>query len=210
MKLKHNVVFILFFLLTFNNTIFAQFSVGIQGGLNSAILYLSNKAPEGTLYYREGFVVGTIINYEYDDMLNMRSEPRYIQKGERATLNLPGYKTDSKIYFNYIELPIYIVAEFTNTQLKPFLLGGINFGYLISAKSESIINNEEYTFDIKSDYENIDIAIDLGMGIKYELDKTTSFLLSARYSYGIFDITGRDGTVSTRGIQILFGILYKL
>jgi hypothetical protein len=143
-------------------------------------------------------------------MFSVQSEPRYIQKGERVKIDYPFFKTDSKIYFDYIEIPIYFVTEFTGTQFRPFALGGINVGYLINAKAESIINGEENTFDIKSDYKKLDIAVDLGIGLKYKISPVTCLLLSTRYSYGIYDFSKRDGSVNTRGIQILFGILYEL
>lgn len=210
MYAKLKIVLIILFSPLFVNSLTAQISIGIQGGLNSAILNLSNKAPEAKLSYNNGFVIGTIINYEINKTFSLQSEPRYIQKGERAQLDLGNIKIDTKIYYDYLELPIYFVTEFTESQFRPFALAGINLGYLLKVKAESIFNGKEETFDITDDYKKLDIAIDLGMGLKYEVTASTCLLLNARYSYGIYDISKMEGSVNTRGIQILLGLLYKL
>ncbi len=207
---KCKIVLLILFSTLFTNSLTAQISIGIQGGLNSAILNLSNKAPEATLSYNNGFVFGTIINYEINKIFSLQSEPRYIQKGERAQLDLSNFKTDTKIYYDYLELPIYFVTEFTESQFRPFVLAGINMGYLLKVKAESIYNGKEETFEITDDFKKIDIAIELGAGVKYELTASTSLLLNARYSHGIYDISKMEGSVNTRGIQLLLGLLYKL
>lgn len=207
---KSKIILLILFATLFTNSLTAQVSIGIQGGLNSAILNLSNKAPEATLSYNSGFVFGTIINYEINKIFSLQSEFRYIQKGERAQLDLGSIKTDTKIYYDYLELPIYFVTEFTESQFRPFALAGINMGYLLKVKAESLYNGKAETFEITDDFKNIDIAIDLGAGLKYELTSSTSLLLNARYSYGIYDISKNEGSVNTRGIQLLFGLLYKL
>lgn len=210
MRGKCKIVLLTLFYSLFVNLLTAQISVGIQGGLNSAILNLSNKAPEATLSYTNGFVFGAIINYEIIKIFSLQSEPRYIQKGERAQLDLGNIKTDTKVYHDYLELPIYFVTEFTKAQFSPFALAGINMGYLLKAKAESIYNGKEETFDITDDYKKLDIAIDLGAGLKYELSASTSLLLNTRYSYGIYDISPNEGVVNTRGFQLLIGFLHKL
>lgn len=198
------------FFIVFVDSLTAQISIGIQGGLNSAILKLSNKAPEAELSYNDVLVLGTIINYEINKMFSLQSEPRFIQKGQRVKFDMSDLKADSKIFFNYLELPIYFVTEFTESQLRPFVLGGINLGYLLKVKAKSNYNGNEMIFDITDDYKKIDIAVDLGIGLKYEITSTADLLLNTRYSYGIYDISKLDGSINTRGIQILIGLLYKL
>lgn len=207
---RSRIVLLILFSTLFANSLSAQISIGIQGGLNSAILNLSNKAPEATLSYNNGFVFGTIINYKINKIFSLQSEPRYIQKGERAKLDLGNIKTDSKIHYNYLELPIYCVTEFTESQLIPFALAGINLGYLLNVKAESIFMGKEGTYDVTDDYKMLDIAVDFGVGLKYKVTVSTSLLLNARYSYGIYDISKSEGSVNTRGIQLLLGLLYKL
>ncbi len=210
MRTKCKIVLLILISALFANSLTAQISIGIQGGLNSAILNVSNTAPEATFSYNNGFVFGTIINYEINNLFSMQSEPRYIQKGERTQLDLGNIKTDTKLYYNYLELPIYFVTEFTKSRFRPFALAGINLGYLLKVQAESIFNGKEENFDLTEDYKKLDVAIDLGVGLKYEATASTSFLLNARYSYGIYDISKNEGSVNTRGIQLLLGLLYKL
>ncbi len=208
----HKLKLVLFILLytIFINSVNAQISLGVQVGLNSAILELSNKAPEAKLSYNNGYLFGTIVNYEITKMFSLQVEPRYVQKGQRTRLDLGNIKTDTKLFYNYLELPIYLVAEFTESQFRPFILGGINMGYLLNVKAESNFNGKEETFDITDDYKKMDVAVDLGIGAKYLILQNTCILLSARYSHGIYNISTYGGTVNTRGIQLLIGVLYKL
>ena len=204
------VVLVIFLSVIFTKSINAQISIGVQGGFNSAILELSNKAPEAKLSYNNGYVLGAIINYEITKVFSLQVEPRFIQKGERAKLDVGYLKVDNKLFYNYLELPIYFVAEFTELQLRPFILGGINIAYLLKVKAETNNNGKEETFDITEDFKKHDLAVDLGMGIKYKATSSSSFLFSIRYSYGVYDISKNEGTIKTRGFQILLGYLYNL
>ncbi len=210
MYLKSKIIFVTFFFASSTNILQAQLSTGAQGGLNSALLVLSNKAPEAVLSYNNGFVLGTIINYKLNDYLSIQFEPRFIQKGGRTRLDLGNIKTDSKLFYNYLEIPIYVVTELTESRLEPFVLGGLNIGYLLKVKAESIFNGKEETFDLTDDFKKMDIALEVGAGLKYKIDPSASLLINVRYSYGIYNISKTEGSVNTRGIQFLLGMLFDL
>ena len=210
MYLKSKIIFVTFFFASSTNILQAQLSIGAQGGLNSALLVLSNKAPEAKLSFNNGFVFGTIFNYELNKSFSLQSEPRFIQKGERAQLHLGSINTDTKLYYNYLELPIYLVTTLAESQFEPFLLGGVNVGYLVKVKAESVFNGKEETFDLTDDFKKMDITFDVGAGLKYNIDQSTSLLMNVRYSYGIYNISKTEGSVNTRGIQFLLGMLFDL
>jgi len=191
-------------------TVNAQFSIGIQGGLNSGRLDADNLVDGAKVSYKNGLTIGGIVNYQITDMFSLQTEPRYIQKGERVEYSVGSFDADNKIYFNYMELPIYLITEFDVSEFSPMLIGGVNLGYLLNTDVETNINGEEENFDITDDYNNIDLSIEFGVGLKYKMNNVTNLLLNVRYSHGIYDISKMDGLVITRGIQLLLGILYKL
>lgn len=207
---KSKNILLVVFSIIFINSLTAQISIGVQGGLNSAIFKLSNLDPNAKISYNNGIILGSIVNYELNNSFSLQMEPRYIQKGQIGKLKDFAPLEEAELDFHYLEFPIYLVAELSESQLSPFILGGINLGYLIKAKADIVAYGKEETYDITSDYKKFDFAIDLGAGLKYKLDTNTSLLMNVRYSYGIYNLSNMDGSVNTRGIQILLGALYKL
>jgi hypothetical protein len=108
-------------------------------------------------------------------------------------------------HFNYLEIPIYTVVELPDLYISPFMLAGINMGYLLKATSKYYFYNDDFT----EFYNRINFAIDVGLGIKYSFYKNICLQLSGRYSYGIRHIDKNSYDRHTRGIQILLGVLYS-
>ena len=79
-------------------------------------------------------------------------------------------------------MPLFIVLEFTDSKFRPQLLGGINLGYLLSANVEAMVNGNQENYDAKPDYNDIDLALDFGLGMDYNMNQFTNLLLSVRYS----------------------------
>lgn len=206
LKLKVVLLIIVFTLLT--EVSIAQLSVGIQGGWNSAIFNIKYKAEDVTLSYRTGFVIGAVVNYKLNNILSFQLEPRYIQKGEKTEFADLAWKND--ILNEYLELPLLFEVQYPDYSIKPFVLAGINYGVLLNNKVISVLDGNESTFNTKTDYNKTDFALDLGGGVKYELLPGINLVLSGRYSIGISDITKLGGSVNTRGVQALAGVLYSL
>ena len=210
MEIRISTLTILIFLIFSFSQINAQLSIGIQGGLNSAIFHISDKSEDASLSYKNGIILGSLVNYRLNNMFSLQFEPRYTQKGEKVKV-IRSFRSEGTAYFNYLEAPIFLVIDFTESNFRPQFFGGVNFGYLLSADVESIVNGKEENYDIKSDYNDIDIAIDFGLGGKLKINKLTEMLVSIRYSFGVYDISDVfDGNTTNRGIQILLGVLYKI
>ena len=113
-------------------------------------------------------------------------------------------------YLDYIEIPIYALVEIPGCLIKPFLLFGVNTGYLLKASATYNDLGSTSPVNTLEEYKRINVALDGGAGVKYALDKNVSLLLSGQYSYGIYNIRALFSEQNTREIQILFGVLYKL
>ena len=185
----------------------AQISVGIQGGLNSSIFNIPSSPPSSKMSYKNGLILGPIINYKITDNLSLQFEPRYVLKGYNVKVEniWNNYKS-----FNYLELPFFINIEFNElfgTDFQPLLAFGINAGYLLSAINE--LENHK-TYDMTNDFKKIDITLDSGIGGKYYIESNIDFIINLRYSYGIYNIYKSESSINTRGIQLLVGLLFKI
>lgn len=205
--IKNYSILILFYIFLFCNYSTAQWSVGIQGGVNISKYELSNKSVEVDVSNKYGIILGGIINYDINNNFYLVSGVRYIQKGGQVKINFPGFLADNKAYFNYLEIPAYFNFSLFESNIKPDIYAGVEFGYLLKAKSEGTVNGEKSEVDYTDDFKKIDVALAIGLGLKYYVGNNISYLLKTNYSYGIKKISEQ---ISTRGIHISFGILYNL
>jgi hypothetical protein len=185
----------------------AQWSIGIQGGVNISKYELSNKDPEVDISNKYGIIIGGVISYDINSNYYILSGIRYIQKGGKVKINFPFFLVDNKAYFNYIEVPAYFNFSPFEFNIKPIIYGGVEMGYLLEAKSEGTVNGEKSKVDYTDGFKKIDIALAIGLGLRYEIGSNFSYLFNANYSYGVKNISEQ---ITTRGIHISLGVIYSL
>ena len=225
--LNFTLVFVITFLLT-RNLVYSQISIrwGLDAGMNfgnQTNTFFGNDDKAS----RVGFVVGGLGEIRIADFLYVQVEPRYIQKGAKQVNHFVftsnagiGTEEDNLLKLGYLEVPALLKARFGDGNLKPFVFAGPNIGFLLSASVESdgysAHHQQLFTHivDIKNQYKSLDIALDLGAGAEYQVSPAVSFLLDARYSYGLSDLNNVGGsfdpTMKSYGIGIVLGALFSL
>ena len=204
--MKYFFSIILFFLSI--NTSFAQWSVGIEGGLNIAKFSPSNLRDGSELSYKNGIVIGGSINYKFNEYFTIHSGLRYNQRGGKISHNNPGFVGDATKYFDYLEIPVKFIYVPFDIELKPVLIFGTDISYILLAKGEGTINNQRISEDDTGNIDNrIDVFLETGIGIMPALTGELYYSLSVSYYYGVFDI---DEYITTSGIHLLVGIYFKL
>lgn len=181
----------------------AQISMGLQGGVNIPQTEVYNEIVQPKISSINSFTFGAIINYKINSIISLQSELRYLKSGYEQ--NMGGTEKVTE-YFNYLEIPIYAVAELPNSLISPFALAGINMGYLLKATQKYYFHNDDFT----EFFNKTNFSIDVGLGIKHSFYKNICVQLSGRYSYGIYNIEKELGSRKTRGMQILLGVLYDI
>jgi len=193
------------FLIVFTATSYSQFTMGIEAGVSSSTFHLSDKAPSADITTVSGLTIGGLLNYQINNFLSIQIEPRYTEKGETVnkdtTLSL-------SFHLGYIELPVSIVAGVKIDDFNPFISVGINYGFLVSADYDNLLTNQQ--FDAKNIFKKSDFATDFGAGLKYSVDKKSSLMFQARYSYGIANISSTGNTINTRSLQFIFGFVFHI
>lgn len=190
----------------------SQILIGPTAGLSLGVFSVDNQAPDASNSYRVGLFLGGAVEARLSDIFSIEIEPAYIQKGDLISFN-NGYKqVESKFRFGYVQIPLALKVRLVNHPITPYVTGGPNVGFLLSAKAVSDFNSPTLIeYDEMPKYKRTDVAIDFGAGCEYNMSSSLIFTVDARYSLGVYDIDKTlTGAVKTRGIQILIGALIPL
>ena len=169
--------------------VFAQgISGGLKAGVNFANQIYSGGGFSASADSRTGFHAGGYLNISFSDKFGIQPELLYSSQGSKlADID---FKTD------YLTLPImikYNPAPIFNIHFGP------QFGFLMSAKQDDD--------DVKEFMKGLDLGAGLGAGV----DLPMGLGLSARYVFGLSNISDddqSDGTVKNTALQ--FSVTYKL
>jgi len=170
---------------------FAQigFRTGIRVGYNWASM--SGDTPDG-IESRKSLAGGISVEMNLL-IISIQADILYSPKGAV----IPDV---SETHLNYISIPIVLKKKFLPMAIHPYILGGPEFSYLLSAKAGDT--------DIKDHIKSQEIAIVVGGGIEFSLLGKSAYI-EGRYSYGLTK-TNKEGTDSSKNrvCQIFVGILF--
>lgn len=204
MKNLWSFAFISFFLLTSIAMAQPSVGIGVQAGINFANATTSPTSISTTS--RTGLMLGGYVDIGLSDVLSIQPGLMYVQKGAEFSVSAGGTTATATWKFDYIELPVLLMAHFGPSEFKPTLFAGPNIGINLKAEAEATSGSQSSTMDLKDDVESIDFALDFGAGGEYQINPTTALFANIRYSLGLSDID-KDGTSSWKstGVQILVG-----
>ena len=212
-------------------SLYSQIKLGLQFGPNFAEgSYSSNYYTTADLSGKTGFFGGLLAEIKLTKMFHIQPEIIYIQRGIKvspfnnvSTQAAPLLSIISDFNFDFIEIPINIIAKFSNEQLKPFLFAGPSFNFLITAeKTEKyIVYKDIGPYSIKDYMKKNDIAINFGGGLEYAVNPKLDVFALLRYSIcfsdlfkettinyvGYTDAAGDDEKFKAKGFS--FGIGFK-
>jgi hypothetical protein len=105
-----------------------------------------------------------------------------------------------EVKVTYISMPVVVKKKFFPVGIHPYILGGLEFAYLLSAKHDG--NN------IKDHIRKDDLGIVGGVGLEFSLLRKSVYI-EGRYYYGLGNINSDDQFFETtnRTYQFLLGIL---
>ena len=201
----------------------SDLNYGIMGGLNFNSADVEIMEEGADVSGNTVFGIGGVIDWRLNQTFSLRLEPMYLQKGIGKTeLEIqPGIVWYSDA--SYLEIPVFIKAEFGNN-IKPYFIVGPSFGMLLNTEVTAELNSITFKGDSKNATENFEISIAFGGGINYPL-KSFSIFLEGHYTYGltnnikggVFELSAENVTeelewfkntdkLFNRGLQIMAGI----
>ena len=219
-------VFALLAILSFTNTLTAQVSLGVKGGMNIARV----KAPEfinSVVEFKKvrNLTIGVVSELGLTENFALQSELNFTTKGfklnEGLDLQLFGFDVPLGVTavteFTYLELPVLAKAKFGNERVEGYLYAGPTFGYAlngnITTRAKILIEFDLFDTDLDLDnigYNRFEIAGTIGGGVAFKSDNG-KFFLDGRYNHGfteVYDVPLIAERVENRNVNLTAGYLW--
>lgn len=173
---------------------------GIFGGLNIA----SNNCvletgDEGSANFAYGFVGNIFVEHQIIPILKARFGVGVVMGGSDTEIPIVGVSTTFKTRTVHLDFPIlakYNIFSFGHHSV--YAMGGINFGYLLSAKINDV--------DMMDNMKKFDMGLLGGVGISMPVTSHTIFM-EAKYNFGLANTSNLEGEeLKNRGIRLTAGI----
>lgn len=209
---------------TFFLTPMVQAQVAIKAGVNFASI-----SESATLEQYEslknnsvaGFQAGLSFDLGLSQVFTIQPEVLFIQKGGKSTYVInENNKVVSRLYYNYVEVPVLAKLKFYKEDGGGFyLLGGPFIGLALGGKSKTTVtllgntttSEDEFNFDNDDEADRqrrTDWGVSFGGGVKFG-----HVFLDARYNLGINNLLDTDANNQnddkpyrrTRGLGLTLG-----
>ena len=188
-------IIILFALLLGMTTegVYAQWAVGIKGGVNSTSVDRSNAGRIDETYSSlRGFDLGIQGHYSFNDWLAIRVDLEYMTRSHRMDRNLNIIDTLFMEYSNsYLMLPVMADFSFGGSKLRGHLLCGGFAGYWLTAHRKGVTFSVTGLYDTDEDCEfnddtqRLTAGLAAGVSLSYDINNWLGVNLDALYYYDL-------------------------
>jgi|GEM_PF-5268197 len=201
--------------------------IGVWGGINDAGLTVESTLSNGNMYPGSKIGLFTGISYErhVKNNVSLSTGLFYLQSGAKSEdfyltneESPEPYGVGRMVLDNrYLELPVLIQVDLSQGRLRPYLLSGGSLGILVSAEGRieaDVKLDDDYSVDMKKDHHPLNLAWEVGMGLKYQLTERMGVSVVGRYGLGLFnqlkDVTDPETTQKSNDFKILAGLVFGL
>jgi len=185
---------------------------------------------------RKVFNIGGLVEFRLSPIFSLQVNALYNQKGAKLggnfnmvlveqgiPVSISG-SVEDEIDLTYLSFPVLGKLEFGESDIKPYIIAGPEFGFLLSAtdhakataKGEAMgmtvgpFTAEEEN-DIKESFDTFELAINLGAGLVMPLGGVDLFV-DGQYSFGLTKInkesTAGSEDIKNQVIMIDVGLLF--
>ncbi len=174
-------------------------SIGPEAGLS----FSKYGGDAGTNDFKVGAIGGLFLTYSIQNTFAITGKILYAQKGAAFQTN------DVKQTLNYIEVPI-IGRFFLNKEgtFRPNIFLGPSFGFLSSVTNKVGSADRVTVDDFSSTFNTFDLGVTGGMGFNILISNETYFIIDARYTHGLSDISKGPGQVNNTSLGITAGVSF--
>ncbi len=173
-------------------------TIGVKGGVNLAKLHFDNAADNADVKTLIGAVGGVFVGKSISDMVGVRVEGLFSQKGAK---NAETGVDDAKFKLTYVDVPVLLTlgpASSGDTRFNVFT------GPQMSFKTKAEATFLDQTEDLSDEVRGTDFGWVLGVGL--EKGRVTA---DARYTLGLKDISKDNSKVKNRVIAVMLGVKLK-
>ncbi len=174
-------------------------SIGPEAGISISKYGMDATANDSKV----GAVGGLFVTYSIVNTFAITSKFLFYQKG--ATFNT----SDTKQTLTYFEIPVF-GRFFLNKEgsFRPNIYVGPSFGFLVGAANKVGSNDRENIDSYKNTYNGVDVGITGGVGFNFRILNETYFILDARYTHGLSDLSKANGDVNNNSIALTAGVSF--
>lgn len=224
-------IFFLTSLLSIATKTAAQIHIGARSGLNLAKVIIKEDDISTHLGAKPGVNFAFLLNKTISPLLSLQIEPGFSQLGAKYketwsdTWNNEEttYVDETKVFFNYLELPVLLQLKPKLGNLELVLSAGPQLRYLVG-KAKSEYTSKTYVDGVLEDTEienetlngedaikNFDYGISAGIGVSVPIGNLKVFG-EGRYNWGFSNITKEyeDEKGFNRVLAINLGVLIPL
>jgi len=157
----------------------------------------------GSNDYKSGAIGGMFLTYSILNTFAITTKLLYYQKGASFE------SSNTKQTLNYIEVPI-VGRFFLNKEgaIRPNLFVGPSLGFLTGATNKTGSNDRVDIDSYKDIYNTFDFGVTGGLGVNFLISRETYFIVDARYTHGLSDLSKADGNVNNNSFGLTAGLSF--
>lgn len=193
-----------------------QTRVGPFAGVNLGEFH---PGESGVSYSTRPFLaVGAAIDVGFGQSVFLRVEPMFLGRGSDFAVAPDGFLFEEgfsgSLHLDYLELPLFLVVSKRGTGLRPYVMAGPTFGYLLKADARARGEQSGVTqsSEVTDSFKRGDLGVSLGGGVQF-LAGPASVFVEARYSQGLWgpaNGTVQDPRPKNRGLQAEAGVTFGI
>ncbi len=202
---KRGVLVVCLALLGWSAVASAQVTGGVKGGLNFANMTFSGGTGTSSSGTREAWMAGGFVAIPIAKHVTIQPEGLISLKGSETT-EIGGTAT---VKFTYFDVPVLVRFDIpTSRRVVPYLYGGPNLGFLLSAKVAAVTPSGTHEEDVKGDMRSTELGIAAGGGLQFG-----RVLVEARYVQGLTNVltdaaAASGTTLRNRVIKVIGGVRF--
>jgi opacity protein-like surface antigen len=178
-------------------------TIGAHGGVNVA------SADSGASTVKP--VAGASLDVTLVGELAFRVEAEYSETGVHLDAASGSATMATDYSMGYLALPLNLRYDISRRTVPMYLFAGTTLGALLFATQSQGTTST----DVKSQLRPIDVTVDLGGGIGYQISPNVTVLCDVRFSFGLLDDVKQDAALALdswqqRAVKVVFGVTYTL
>jgi hypothetical protein len=188
---------------------------GVRAGVNIA----SATSDDGSVSSKAGLLLGALAQINLWGPLNFRAEAQYVQKGGKfvGETSTSGPSIPTTLDLNYLDIPLNLTLKIGPDAFFVYGTAGTTLGALLSATAINSLDGQKR--ELASQFNPVDISLDLGGGVGFEVAPHLVVIGDVLYSLGLTD-AAKNGTSQTsvfnsdswkaRNVKITTGLYFTL
>ncbi|HTJ50288.1 MAG TPA: porin family protein [Cyclobacteriaceae bacterium] len=171
-------------------------SIGPEAGVSVSKYGMDANANQS----KTGGVAGLFVTYSVVNNFAFTTKFLFYQKGASYS------SSNTNQTLRYIEIPL--IARYFLTKkgfFRPNVFAGPSFAFLMGANQ-----NDRKVESYKDVYNRRDIGITGGAGFNFLIARETYFIIDARYTHGLTDLTKASGNVSNNSLALTAGFSFGI